>query len=264
MNDVPHENTCPPTLRWNERLHYRDQLRAARYAALADAEGFGEICFAVEAIGLRLRGEKADMGRYKPHIRGLSGDSLVLSALSKQFPCYFTRFDALYETVRLARNDAMHTGVYARHVTSAAIELCIGLEEALMKEQDFPRKTVADFMVKAPVALESWQPVAHARQLMLMHSFSFLPVLMEKWKLVSEVSMAKYLNSGASRKVLLATPIEVASTQGLELIDAQVIQSSAVVSEILANVNVGDSPTLWLVVDDRNRLAGVLSPFELM
>jgi hypothetical protein len=264
MNDVPHENACSPTLRWNERLHYRDQLRAARYAALADAEGFSEICFAVEAIGLRLRGKRGDMGSYKPHIRGLSADSLVLSDLSRQFPCYFTRFDALYETVRLARNDAMHTGVYARHVTSTAVELCIGLEEALMKEQDIPRKTAADFMVKTPVALESWQPVAHARQLMLMHSFSFLPVLMEKWKLISEVSMAKYLNNGASNNVLLATRIEVASTQGLELIDAQVIQSSAIVSEILANVDVGDSPTLWLVVDDRNRLAGVLSPFELM
>lgn len=265
IKDMPHESTVLPIVPWNERLHYRDQLRAARYAALADAEGFGEICFAIEAIGLRLRGEKADMGRYEAHIRRLSADSLVLSDLSTQYPCYFTRFDALYETVRLARNDAMHTGVYARHATSAAIELCIGLEEALMKEQDFPRRTVADFMVKAPVALESWQPVAHARQLMLMHSFSFLPVLMKtKWQLVSEVSMAKYLNGPANKKDLLATAIDAASWQGLELIDAQVIESSAVVSEILAKVKVGDSPTLWLVVDGHNQLAGVLSPFKLM
>jgi len=134
-----------------------------------------------------------------------------------------------------------------------------------MNKQDLLRETVADFMVKAPVALESWQPVAHARQLMLMHSFSFLPVLMEKeWKLVSEVSMAKYLNSDLSKKKLLATTIAAASTQGLILIDAQVIQSSAAVSEILANINVGVSPTLWLVVDDHDKLAGVLSPFELM
>ena len=44
----------PPTMRAledMERLHYRDQFRAARYAALADAEGFGEICFALEARG---------------------------------------------------------------------------------------------------------------------------------------------------------------------------------------------------------------------
>jgi len=265
MNDVPHKNELSSILQWSERLYYRDRLRAARYAALADAEGFGEICFAVEALGLHLLGKEADMGKYEARIRHLSTDSIVLSDLSTQFSCYFKRFDALYETVRLARNDAMHTGVYARHATSAAIELCIGLEEALMNKQDLLRETVADFMVKAPVALESWQPVAHARQLMLMHSFSFLPVLMEKeWKLVSEVSMAKYLNSDLSKKKLLATTIAAASTQGLILIDAQVIQSSAAVSEILANINVGVSPTLWLVVDDHDKLAGVLSPFELM
>ena len=37
------------TLTWPKRLHYRDGLRAARYAALADADGFEAICFALEA-----------------------------------------------------------------------------------------------------------------------------------------------------------------------------------------------------------------------
>ena len=31
----------------DERIYYRDQLRAGRYAALADAEGFYSICFAL-------------------------------------------------------------------------------------------------------------------------------------------------------------------------------------------------------------------------
>lgn len=52
----------PPTLQWDERLYHRDQLRAGRYAALADAEGFHEICFALEALGLRLYGEKENLG----------------------------------------------------------------------------------------------------------------------------------------------------------------------------------------------------------
>jgi hypothetical protein len=268
MNDAPQKNGLPSTFRRNERLYYRDRLRAARYAALADAEGFGEICFAVEALGLHMLGKEADMHKYQECIRFLSADSLVFSGLSIQFPCYFKRFDALYETVRLARNDAMHTGVYARHATTAAIELCIGLEEALMN--DTFRKTVEDFMVKAPVSVESWQPVAHARQLMLMHSFSFLPVrIEEKWKLVSEVSMAKYLSGATNaneKKQMLATTIHAASTsaQKLELIDAQVTKPSAIVSGILANTKVGVSQTLWLVVDDHGQLAGVLSPFELM
>ena len=111
------------TLSWEERLHYRDRLRAARYRALADAEGFGEICFAIEALGLRLNGKEAAMGRYAKKIQPLANASTVLSSLPQKFPILFTRFDALYETVRLARNDAMHTGVYARHATNAGRDM---------------------------------------------------------------------------------------------------------------------------------------------
>jgi predicted transcriptional regulator len=70
----------------------------------------------------------------------------------------------------------MHSGVYARHATESGIALCIGLEEALMVEQQIVRTRVDDFMVRSAVVVHPWQPVAYARQLMLMHSFSFLPV----------------------------------------------------------------------------------------
>lgn len=253
-----------PTLQRHERLHYRDQLRAARYLALADAEGFGAICFAIEAIGLRLLGNKEDMGRYEPKLRELANKSVVLNDLSNDFPVSFTRFDALYATVRRARNDAMHTGVYARHATLAAIELAIGIEEALMKEQEVPRRKVADFMVKSPVSVELWQPVAHARQLMLMHSFSFLPIYQERWKLLSEISMVKYLNSGQKWKKLLGTSIAIASQEGLTLIDAKVVGWNEDVESVLAAVDLPNSQTLWLVEERRGVLAGVLSPFELM
>ena len=107
---------------------------------------------------------------------------------------YFSSFDSLFDLVKTARNDAMHTGVYARHATAAAIELCIGLETALMNVANMPRTIVKDFMVKSPIIVESWQPVAFARQLMLTHSFSFLPVQRDgKWMLISEGAIAKYL-----------------------------------------------------------------------
>lgn len=265
--DIPDDTeppAYPPTLQRFERLYYRDQLRSARYAALADAEGFGEICFALEALGLRLLGKKRDLGRYEVKLAELACDSVVLKELSAQVPQYFTKFSALYESVRLARNDAMHTGVYARHITSAAIELCIGMEEALMCEQDVPRKQVADFMVKSPVSIEVWQPVAHARQLMLMHSFSFLPVHHGSWKLLSEVAMAKYLNSGGNWNQLLAAPIELAAKNGLKLIDANVVDLNTNVKELLAMTDESAIPTLWLVEERPGRLCGVLSPFELM
>jgi hypothetical protein len=253
-----------PTLTWNERLHYRDRFRAARYSALADAEGFGEICFAIEALGLRLCGEEAAMGSYLKHIQPLAADSTVLVSLTNQFPALFTRFEALYATIKNARNDKMHAGVYARHATTAAIELCIGLEEALMAEQQIRRETVADFMVKGPVVVEPWQPVAHARQLMLMYSFSYLPVYINRWLLVPEVSMARYLHRNPNRKGLLATPIEEAATTGLELATATVVAPTDNVSDLLKTANAINAPMLWLVQDEHHHLCGVLSPFELM
>jgi hypothetical protein len=260
----------PPDLSWDERVYYRDRLRAARYAALADAEGFGEICFAIEAMGLRLYGQQAALGSYMFAIRRLSMHSPVLSNLSQAWPSLFSRFDALYEAVKVARNDAMHTGAYARHATAAAIEICIGLEEALMMEQNkLPRKTVADFMVKSPVSVEPWQPVAQARQLMLMHSFSFLPIRIEsQWKLISELALVKYLHQKQGRSELLATALHAAAAaqpgQHLELIDAEVVEPEREVAELLKRPEPHNRSFLWLVTDEKDHLIGVLSPFELM
>lgn len=257
-----------PTLRWEERLHYRDRLRAARYAALADAEAFSEICFVVEAIGLRVFGKEMNMGQYIDDIREISKDSIVLTDMSEQFPGMFSRFDALYRTMQGARNDAMHSGVYARHVTAAAIELCIGLEEAIMQEQQHARTKVRDFMVRDAVTVQPWQPVAYARQLMQMHSFTFLPVkLDEQWKLVPEVSMAKFLpRGGQRRKEALGCSIADAAKLdegSLHLVDAQIVGTEDDVAELLGSVN-PNLATLWLVEDGHGGLAGVLSPFELM
>lgn len=155
-----------------ECLHYRDELRAARYAALADAEGFEQICFALEALGLRLLGREGDLGQYVQRIGLHARRSPVLTELTRDHPAGFKPFAALYATVRKARNDNMHLGAYARHATHAAIELCIGLEEALMADVT---PTVGHVMVKSVITVEPWRPVAHARQLMLMHSFLRIP-----------------------------------------------------------------------------------------
>lgn len=250
-----------PTLQWNERLYHRDELRAGRYAALADAEGFHAICFALEALGLRLKGRKAALGGYMTVLSELAQSSVVLSQLTEAYPERFSRFHTLFAFVKSARNDAMHTGVYARHATAAAIELCIGLEEALMKEQQIPRQTVQDFMVKTPVILEPWQPVAHARQLMLTHSFSFLPVFVGTWKLLSETGLARYMRSETNWVDLLSSTIEHAAPD-LNLMDAKVVHLEDEVAQLLAEG--GQETRLWLVVDRHDRLCGVLSPFELI
>ena len=261
----------PEKLNVDERIFYRDQLRAARYAALADSEAFHEICFALESLGMRLHGKKADLGTYRTRLKQLARESEVLSHLTESFPSNFTAFDALFESVRMARNDAMHTGIFARHATAAAIELCIGLEAAIMRDKDLPKHLVKHYMVKSPVWIEPWHPIAHARQLMLTYSFSFLPVnLGGVWQLLSETNMARYLQFGAKRGTsivqLLSATIEDSSSKGLSLTCAQTVGLDDDVHTLLQSPEEDSTSDLrlWLVLDEAEHLVGVLSPFELM
>ena len=266
---TPGQGSTSRDLEPHERVHYRDRFREARYAALADAEGFGAICFALEALGLRLLGKQAVLEQYKPKIAACAANSPVLTELPDRFPSRFKSFEALYRTVQTARNDAMHIGAYARHATEAAIELCIGLEEALMADVE---RTVGNVMVTSPMTVEPWQPVAHARQLMLMHSFSFLPVRLDaSWWLVSELGLAKFLGvNGETKRANLGMTIQAAKTAGMELVElndeADLLRADTPIADVLQRSKVQDGPMLWLVVDDKHpdHLAGVLSPFELM
>ena len=130
-----------------------------------------------------------------------------------------------------------------------------------MKEQQIPRQTVQDFMVKTPVTLEPWQPVAHARQLMLTHSFSFLPVYLDAWKLLSETGLARYMRSNKDWAGLLSQPIEQAAPK-LDLLEAKIVGLEDEVAKLLRDDE--KETRLWLVVDNHQRLCGVLSPFELI
>jgi len=263
----------PPPLRPltdTESRYYRDALRTARYAALADAEGFGSICFALEALGIRLLGTQGDLGRYEDRIGFYARLSPVLTEMAKMHPSGFKTFEDLYQTVRAARNDAMHNGAYARHATNAAMELCIGLEEALMVGV---KRTVGSVMVNSPITIDPWQPVAHARQLMLMHSFSFLPMWHAgEWWLLSELGLAKFLNVGATKKgVRLGMTIEQARNYqpSLEIVPVptrRLLSPSSQIKGLLDEADTAQGPTLWLITDIRRkgRLAGILSPFELM
>lgn len=254
----------------DERLFYRDRLWAARYAALADAEGFEQICFAVEALGMRLAEKQGALSEYQEVISGLIATVDWRNDLAKEFPWAFTQFPALYEKLRTARNDAMHTGAYARHATSAAVELCILLEEAVMTENQSKLKTVGDVMVREVISVEEWHPVAHARHLMLTHSFSFLPVRIDHgWKLISEMSIARFLqaaSSSADRKKRLAKSIAGAVDVEASLVCAAKEVCPATEISTLFESPIQDHGRIWLVIetDGSDRLLGILTPFELM
>lgn len=248
-------------------LYFRDKLREARYLALADSEGFPQICYAIESLGRYLTGKGHGLGDYYLALETIVHNSGYSSEIVSKKIGLFAEFGALYATLKAARNDVMHSGVYARHATEAGINLCLMLEEALFV--NIKRKNVSDFMIRNPVFVESWHPVAFARQLMLTHSFSFLPVQIgTEWKLLSELEMATYLfpHDGATRLEYLNKSIAdaIKDDEGefrLKLEKAVSFSLDCEVSSVLENRK--SSHSLWLVLDGE-RLLGVLSPFELM
>lgn len=262
MNDTQRKLTAA------ERLHFRDLLRNSRYQTLADAEGFESICFAVERLGMRLLGRVAAMGAYEEALAALANESTIFSELPLRFPQLFMPFDALFDAVRRARNDAMHTGVYARNITHKANELCLGLEDALMANgRSDDDAIVAHFMVRSPIVVEGWQPVAHARQLMLTYSISYLPWWCgDKWTLLSETSVLRYLRSAQTSSERVGFPARQLQTAGLDLIDAVTVAPNTKIGELLSMLPKDNASKLWLVVDSTipERLLGVFTPFDLL
>ena len=135
-------------------LCFRDQFRFGRAVAVKDAEGFSEILFTVERLGSFLSKEIGTLKSYLPVLQDLACDSPLARELPKVYPGLHLPFDRLYQLVMQARNDALHQGAYARHLTSHAIELSMVLEDALMNNLG----TVAEFMVRDPLCCSLWQP----------------------------------------------------------------------------------------------------------
>lgn len=252
----------------DERLFYRDKLREARYEALADAESFQQICFAIEALGKRLEPEKVGLGNFRECLRRLVVEDAI-GADTSNASRDSKSFDVLFTALREARNVAMHTVAYARHVTTDAVTLSLMFESALMNEQmesnTTKRLTVGDFMVSTPVTVQPWQSVAQARQALLINSFTFLPMWHEdKWHLISDAAIASYLRPNWPAKSQLNRTLSEAVKDGLKIVQANPVNVSTNVNDLL---NDNASPTLWLVTQKDyppGHLVGVLSPFELM
>lgn len=252
-----------------ERLFFRERLREARYNALADAEGFQQICFAIESLGKRLTERGVGLGSFRNSLERLSSFSLLLPPPGDQDNRCLKNFDALFIGLKEARNDAMHSGAYARHIARDAVTLCLVLEDALMvagKSNDaMIRMTVGDFMVSTPVLVKPWHSVEYARQLMLLNSFSYLPIWHQgQWWLISDRAVAQYLRPAWPARIQLQMRLDQAKGDGLRFISVETVNKNNLVKNLLTQEK---QPGLWLVVDDicpEGELIGVLSPFELM
>ncbi len=142
-------------------IYFRNQLRGARALALRDAEAFDELLFSVERLGSALTNTIGALGhsKYQSAIAEVARQSPLAEEIPSQWREYHTPFHILYESVRAARNDALHQGAFARHLTVHAIQLAIVLEDALMQNLT----TVGDYMVQNPVYAATWQPVGFIR-----------------------------------------------------------------------------------------------------
>ncbi|MDQ2839778.1 MAG: hypothetical protein M3Y72_01800 [Acidobacteriota bacterium] len=246
-------------------LHFRDELRAARAVALDNAEDFAEILFVIERFGVQLTNSVDGLNAYSDKITQIANESPLAIGCDELPPTWQIDFRRLYEVVKDARNDALHTGAYARHLTSCSIDLALVLEDALMSNSTLVR----DFMVKNPLISFEWQPLAIIRQSMLANSFSYLPYhdsAAGDWIWISDFELARCLRSATSktkRKELLALPLEVAVKGGkIKALKAEICHPDDSVSTALDRSN--GSPILVLENDTKNGVAGILTPFDIL
>jgi hypothetical protein len=101
---------------------FRLQLQHAREDALKDAEAFDGIIHVVERLGSFCLGRVENLFAYQPKVEEVASSSPLATDIPDQWRGVHTPFNLLYDVVRDARNDAMHIGASARHLTTHAIE----------------------------------------------------------------------------------------------------------------------------------------------
>jgi hypothetical protein len=251
------------TLNQEVAINFRDQLRTARAAAFRDSEAFQDIVYVLERMGAYLLGQMKDLGRYRHAIHSVADKSPMSVEVPSMLSDWHTPFALKYEIVREARNAALHEGAVARHLTGNAVELSLVLEEALMNGH----YRVSDFMVRNPVCAYLWQPLSFIRQIMLVNSFSYLPVQSEhnkkSWQLISDFSLAQYLrgDGDSSRERLIQTLHEVLKSGKIDLVAAKTCNAQDNVNKVLRNSN--GSPSLVLASDGQ-QLIGIVAAFDLL
>jgi hypothetical protein len=265
-----------PDLDSQSATFFANKLRSARLSALANAEAFYEIIHVVERLGSYLskerigdRGDHGGLSDYKKEFKplALKSDSAPPWGFDRA-KSLLTPVGTVYELVASARNDAVHQGAFARHLTRNAIKLAIILEEALRVDMNL---VVKDFMVPNPDYAEYWQLVSFVRQQMLANSYSYMPVLDRsgKWHVLSDAAVAAYLGSersGKKRKERLASTLEQAwdSLKSVYLLDAECLLVQADTQLEKALVSLKKYPILLVKSPEGAGLLGILTALDLL
>ena len=126
---------------------------------------------------------------------------------------------------------------------------------------------VSDYMVRGVACASLWQPVSFARQQMLTNSFSYLPLLTQSngqdtWCLLSDISVAKYLQSD-DKKQRLGQTIEKAIQDDLLKVErAHYCCVDCTIAAALDKFN--GHPLLIVDKNKPNVLLGIVTPFDLL
>ena len=246
---------------------FRQELQVAREKALEDAEAFQGIIQVIERLGQFRFRRLGDLGKYEETLTELAWHSPLAFDVADDLRTVHQPFKQLYSLVRDARNDALHIGARARTLTDNTIQLALILEDALRFMGNY--KLVGDFMIRNPVCAQLWQPVSFARQIMLTHSFSYLPIKIEDraWGLLSDLVLAKYLQGAPSdreRKLRLAKPIdELLLEPRVEKLPAAArLRDDDQIKDILSGLK--QLPCLVFNERDSEEPVGILTPFDLL
>lgn len=250
------------TLDHAQRIHFRDRFRDARAIASKDAEGFPAVLNVLEDFGAFLLDYRHGLGRYRGKVVPFAEQSALATKIPEKNKAFHVTFESLYDLVSDARNDYVHQGACARHVTEHAVQVALVLEDALMKDAH----QIRDFMVPGAVRVEAWQPLSFARQKMLLNSFSFLPIHFEgKWQLVSDRAIAGYVRAtGQKRDAVLSKTIEEAIREdGLDLMPAKTCEPDASVVSVIEAMD-DDAPFLIVDPDRPRELVGIVTAYDLL
>lgn len=249
-------------------IHFRNELRDARAKAFQDAEAFDQVIFVVERLGSYLTSTVGTLEQYKKRLCEEASRSPLADDIPNQLPAWHASFGTLYSLVQLARNDALHQGAFARHLTTHSVEVSVILEDALMADATCAR----DFMVSNPVCAHTWEPISSIRRTMLVNAFSYLPVATQNnggqsmWHLVSDFEIACYLRGCADsterRRRLSAHLDDAVRTKELELIPATTCNPGDDIPRVLA-ISTG-LPVLVLEPHPSGELRGLITPFDVL
>ncbi len=99
---------------------------------------------------------------------------------------------------------------------------------------------------------------------MLANSFTYLPFLNaeEKWALVSDYNVARYLRLGSKRNELLAKTLDNAISDGLKTHPAEVCYADETIEKVLDSFD--GKPFLVVRTENESDLLGILTAFDLL